>query len=330
MANNRKRSCPNSESKNKKVKITEQVVAEEVVAGTPSAGAGAAAQAAEGAAGSFEADIRAILRANPGWGSAVSMLSDKDLHLLGRRDVLSESEGVSFEPMLQPRKKDLTPVEMAELQEMRKRRNTVVEHVYKLVDGRFSCGFTCTDPVWIDMVKRMVVLAVVGAEGMRGPFEFKSWFIGSGLTENMLDMSVVRALGVPATDFKLMIAIGLFAFIAGCQRVHKHVRMANAVPIVRHGDLLGALRVVFGTFWGPSRKRDPDVLVLASMMLAARFSAEAVQHMPLLLAEIGIPPKEFPVLLLGGHFRADMFRVFLVNPDGTPVEPAAAPEAEAL
>lgn len=245
---------------------------------------------------------------------------------MGERDLVSKGvEQFSFEPLLLPRKKDLTPAELAELQAMRARRTVVIDHVYKLVDGRFSHGFTCTDPLWIDTVKRMVVVAVVGAEGMRGPFEFKHWFLGAGLGEKMIDMNLVRTLGVPTTDLKLMVAIGLFAFVAGCHRVHRHVRAANAVPIVRHGDLLGALRVVFGTFWGPSKKRDTDVLVLASMMLAAMFTHEAIVCVPALLEEIGIPPQEFPALLLGGHFRADMFRVFLVKPT---TQPAVAHEVD--
>lgn len=302
MANNRKRSCTSNHIA-KKVKIVEVApAAAPVVVPT------APARTEEDP---FETNIRTILRENPGWTGDVARLSDKDLLLMGQRDLLSEVEGVSFEPLLLPRKKDLTPIELLELQTMRTRRTEVIEHVYKLVDGRFSHGFVCLDPQWMNMVKRMVVVAAVGAEGMRGPFEFKNWFIGAGLGEKMFDMNLVRDLGVPVTDMKLMIAIGLFTFIAACQRVHRHVRAANAVPIVRHGDLLAALRVVFGTFWGPDKKRDTDVLVLASMMLAATFTEEAICMVPGLLTEIGILPKEFPVMLLSGHFRAVMFRPFV-------------------
>jgi hypothetical protein len=305
MSNNRKRSCSSVNPKNKKVKIVDDAPAPVAAVITP----------ARTEEDPFEVNIRAILRENPGWTGEVERLSDKDLLLMGQRDLLSTVEGVSFEPLLQPRKKDLTPVELLELQAMRARRTVVIDHVYKLLDGRFSRGFTCTDPLWIDTVKRMVVVAVVGAEGMRGPFEFKHWFMGAGLGEKMLDMNLVRTLGVPVTDIKLMIAIGLFAFIAACQRVHTSVRAANAVPTVRHGDLQGALRVVFGTFWGPvEKKRDTDVLVLASMMLAATFTEEAICLVPSLLTEIGISPKEFPVMLLSGHFCAVMFRPFVKPP----------------
>ena len=264
---------------------------------------------------SFDDDIRAILRANPGWSDEISRMSDKDLTLLGVRDPLSTMEHVSSMPILGPRKKDMSAEELASLEEMRTRRTGLITRVHSLVDTRLKRGFVCQDDDWIQLVKNLVVVAVVGAEAMRVSFEFKTWFIAVARTERILDMNFVHSKGITAADFKLMLATCLYAFVMACRSVHLNVRQTDVIPSMQRGNLMHVMRVMFGTFCDTRDKRDADVLTLASMMVASTVTEHAVEMLPTFLTEIGIPRNEWPMYVLSRQFP----RVLYLSSSTTPV-----------
>lgn len=270
----------------------------------------------------FDDEIRAILRTNPGWSDEISRLSDKDLTLLGVRDPLASVEHVSLMPIMGPRKKDMSAEELASLEEMRTRRTGLITRVHSLVDTRLKRGFVCQDEDWLQLVKNLVVVAVVGAEGMRGSFDFKTWLIGVARTEGILDMNFVHSKGITNADFKLMLATCLYAFVMACRCVHLRVRQSDVIPSMQQGNLMHVMRVVFGTFWDTRYTRDADVLTLASMMVASTVTEHAVEMLPTFLVEIGIPHHEWPMCVLLHQFPRVLYLSSRVSSS-----PATAPEA---
>ncbi len=258
---------------------------------------------------SFEEDVLRILRANPEWSNEIKRLPTEELVLMGVRDVTSSSEHLIMTPFLVPRKKDMNQEELTSLDAMRARRTAVIDRVHTLVNTRLRRGFTCQDEDWFALVRNMVVVAVVGAEGMRGPFEFRSWMINVARTEKILDMGFVRSKNISEADFKLMLASCLFAFVLACRYVHLSVRESDVIPSLQRGNLLHIMRVLFGTFWSSAEnKRDTDVLTLASMMLASTMTEKALVHLPAFLAEMNVPQAEWPWFILNGHFPGDMYK----------------------
>jgi len=258
---------------------------------------------------SLEDDVWRILRENPGWIGEIDRLTPDALVQMGVRDVVSTSEHVSATPLLEARKKDMTIEERTLLDKMRERRTSLVNRVHTLIDTRIMRGFVCQDEDWIVLVKNLVVVAVVGAEGMRGPFDFKSWFLNVSQTEKVLDMDFVRRKNITVMDFKLMVAVCLFAFVMACRYVHLPVRESDVIPSMKRGNLLHVMRVLFGTFWGPKHiKRDTDVLTLASMMVASVMTENALEFMPRFLTEIGIPQTEWPLYVLHRYYPIAMFQ----------------------
>ncbi len=240
--------------------------------------------------------MRAILREHgAAFEREVSRLGPNELELMGVANVLAKPVVAveEYEPSFTPRLAT-TPEEVADLEAMRLRRNTLIQTVVKLVDGRFLRGFVCKDQEWLTMVKNTVVFAAVGAENMHGPFDFCKWILKHARTQGIFDASKFERLGVTHSDMQLMFAIALYTFVQACWRVHTKVRESQAVPVVQSGDLLFALRVMFGTFSTPGKPRDTTVLSLAAMMVASTLSHEALLHVDMCLAEIRIPESEWP------------------------------------
>lgn len=258
---------------------------------------------------SFEDDVLRILRENPRWKDDILRLSTDEIVLMGVRDIMSTSEHMLTTPSLTPRKKDMTDEEKASLVEMRVRRTTIIERVHSIVNNRLRRGFACQDEDWLMLVRNMVVVAVVGAEGMRGPFEFRSWMINVARTEGILDMEFVRRKNISAADFKLMIATCLFGFVLACRYVHLSVRESDVIPSMQRGNLLYVMRVLFGTFWSSGRdKRDADVLTLAAMMIASTMTEHALALLPAFLTEMAIPQAEWPMYVLHGYYPIAMYQ----------------------
>jgi hypothetical protein len=258
---------------------------------------------------SFEDDVLRILHENPGWKDEIGRLPMSEVVTMGVRDTLSSCDHLVMAPLLLPRKKEMTDAERVSLNEMRMRRAEIIARLHTLVDSRLKRGFVCQDADWLDLVKNMVVVAVVGAEGMRGPFEFKSWMIGVARTEGILDMEFVRRKNISTMDFKLMIAICLYAFVMACRNVHLSVRDSDVIPSMNRGNLEYAMRVLFGTFWtSEGKKRDTDVLTLAAMMVASTMTEMALAHLPHFLTTIAIPQTEWPWFVLQNHFPIVLYQ----------------------
>jgi hypothetical protein len=263
-------------------------------------------------------DMRAILRVHgESFEREVSRLGPNELELLGVADVMSAGSGRilcdEYEPSFAPRKV-ASPEEQIELDAMRLRRNTLIKTVLKMVDGRFARGFKCTRPEWITMVKNLAMVAAVGAENMHGPFDFCEWILKFAREHKMIDPKAFPHLGVTQTDVQLMFAISIYTFVQACWCVHLSVRDSHAIPAIRRGDLLYALRVTFGTFSVPGKRRDTTVLTLAAMMLASTLSYEAIHYVPSCLAEIRIPADEWPVLT---GIPIELFLRSVVVPDAS-------------
>lgn len=251
-----------------------------------------------------EEDMRAILRAHgAAFEREVSRLGPNELELMGVANVLTTAVEGEYEPSFAPRK-TTTPEEVAELEAMRLRRNTLVQNVLLLIEGRFLRGFKCKHPEWLTMVKNTVVVAAVGAEHMHGPFDFCEWVLKYARGQGMIDPSKFARLGVTQSDVQLMFAISLYTFVQACWRVHIKVRESHAIPTIKRGDLLFSLRVIFGTFSTPSKPRDTTVLTLAAMMVASTLSYESLQYVHGFLAEIRIPAPEWPTLT---HIPIELF-----------------------
>lgn len=231
---------------------------------------------------------------------AVSRLGPAELNLMGVADVMSNPQTLMDERDYEPAfgsRGNLTTEELTELEAMRARRNILLRNVHNLIDTRFERGFTCKHPDWVVSVKNMAMLAAVGAENMHGPFDFSGWLLKHARTNKlMVEPDTFVKIGVTQSDVQLMFAIALYTFVIACWRVHAKVRVSGAVPHVRSGDLLYALRTTFGVFSIPSKRRDTTVLVLAAMMVASTMSVDALHVVPRCLEEIRIPQSEWPAL----------------------------------
>jgi len=255
-------------------------------------------QTVAAAVSSCAEDMRKILRVHgESFEREVARLGPNELELLGVADVMSTGSGSilcdEYEPSFAPRKVT-TAEELVELDAMRLRRNTLVQNILKMTGGRLARGFKCKHIEWLTMVKNMVMIAAVGSENMHGPFDYCEWALKSARGYNMIDTSAFARLGVTQSDVQLMFAISIYTFVQACWCVHFEVRDSHAIPVIRRGDLLFALRVTFGTFSVPGKRRDTTVLTLAAMMLASTLSYEALCHIRVCLEEIRIPADEWP------------------------------------
>lgn len=236
----------------------------------------------------------------------VARLGPSELELMGVVDVMSTSTTPvreEYEPLFTTRGNH-TSEELVEIDAMRFRRNTLLANVNRLIDGRLLRGFRCKNPEWIACVKNVAVVAAVGAENMHGPFDFGSWIVKYARANKIIDVKAFPRLGVTQTDVQLMIAISIYTFVQACWRVHINVRDSQAIPAVQSGDLMHALRVTFGVFSVPSKRRDSNVLSLAAMMLASTLSTDAMYYTHTCLAEIRIPVSEMPTF---EHIPIELF-----------------------
>lgn len=246
-------------------------------------------------------DMLDILRTHgASFETAVSRLPPTELELMGVADVMSTPQMVAAERDYEPTftsRGTLSHEDVSELEDMRVRRNILLQNVHRLIDTRFQRGFRCKHPEWVASVKNVAMIAAIGAENMHGPFDFPSWLLKHAHTNNlMVEASAFTEMGVTQSDIHLMFAIALYTFVQACWRVHAKVRMSEVVPHVKAGDLTHALRTTFGLFSVPSKRRDTTILVLAAMMIASTVSFDAMHLFPRCLAEIRIPESEWPTL----------------------------------